>query len=219
MKPSDDPLAVTRHTMVERDIRGRGITDVCVLSAMGRVPREEFVDLLNRGMAYADHPLSITCGQTISQPYIVAFMTEALKIQAGDRVLEIGTGSGYQAAILAEIAKEVYTVERFGELSEHAKQVIGELGYRNVHYSVGDGTLGWPEEAPFNAVIVTAATPRIPPSLVRQLAPGGRMVAPVGGRSVQNLVRLTKDKKGVTKEESLIACVFVPLIGAEGFPD
>jgi len=219
MKPPDDPLAVTRHTMVERDIRGRGVTDKRVLAAMERVPRDKFVEVLDRGTAYADHPLTIDCGQTISQPYIVAYMTEALKLDAGDRVLEVGTGSGYQAAILAEIAKEVYTVERFKELSERAKQVIFGLGYKNVHFSLGDGTLGWKSESPFDAIIVTAATPKIPPSLVKQLSPGGRLVAPVGGRSIQNLVRLTKDSKGATKEETLIACVFVPLVGAEGFPD
>ena len=219
VKAADDPLAVARHTMVERDIRDRGVTDKRVLAAMERVQREKFVEVLDRGSAYADHPLTINCGQTISQPYIVAYMTEALKLNPSDRVLEIGTGSGYQAAILAEIAKEVYTVERFKALSEHAKQVILNLGYKNVHFSVGDGTLGLEKESPYNAIIVTAATPKVPPSLIKQLVTGGCIVAPVGGRSIQNLVRLTKDSKGAVKEESLIACVFVPLVGAEGFPD
>jgi protein-L-isoaspartate(D-aspartate) O-methyltransferase len=219
VKPSDDPLAVTRHTMVERDIKGRGVSDKRVLAAMERVPRDKFVEVLDRGTAYADHPLTIDCGQTISQPYIVAFMTEALKLNTSDRVLEVGTGSGYQAAILAEIAKEVYTIERFDELSEHAKQVITELGYKNVYFSVSDGTLGWKSESPFDAIIVTAATPKVPPSLVKQLSPGGRIIAPLGGKGLQYLVRLTKDSKGAVKEETLIPCVFVPLVGAEGFPD
>ncbi|HHN45807.1 MAG TPA: protein-L-isoaspartate(D-aspartate) O-methyltransferase, partial [Planctomycetes bacterium] len=202
--------------MVERDVRTRGISDPRVLAAMERVPREKFVQPLDRGEAYADHPLAIGMGQTISQPYIVAYMSEALKLQGGERVLEIGTGSGYQAAVLAEIAGEVHTVERIGELSERACSVISKLGYRNVFFYVADGTAGWPENAPYDAIIITAAAPDVPAALYDQLAPGGRIVAPVGPRACQQLVRITAGRNGAPEKEKLIACIFVPLIGEAG---
>ncbi len=208
-----------RKAMVDL-IKRRGVKDKRVLSAMLKVPRHLFVppELVDR--AYDDCPLPIGKGQTISQPYIVALMTEALEIDENSRVLEIGTGSGYQAAILAEIAKEVYTVERIPELLERARKVIESLGYDNVFFKVGDGTEGWPEYAPYDAIIVTAASPRIPEPLIEQLKVGGRLVIPVGSELTQELLKITKiSEDGKTKIESLGGCVFVKLKGKYGWEE
>ncbi len=208
-----------RKAMVDL-IKRRGVKDKRVLSAMLKVPRHLFVppELVDR--AYDDCPLPIGKGQTISQPYIVALMTEALEIDENSKVLEIGTGSGYQAAILAEIAKEVYTVERIPELLERARKVIESLGYDNVFFKVGDGTEGWPEYAPYDAIIVTAASPRIPEPLIEQLKVGGRLVIPVGSELTQELLKITKiSEDGKTKIESLGGCVFVKLKGKYGWEE
>lgn len=207
----EQKFQVRRKRMVENQLIPRGIKDPRVLKAFYKVPRHLFVDLDQRHLAYDDHPLPIGLEQTISQPYIVALMTEALKLQGDEKVLEIGTGSGYQTAILAELARVVYTIERLSPLAEQAKAILQELKYNNIHFRVGDGTKGWPEEAPFDAILVAAAAERIPTSLVEQLSLGGRMVIPVGDTPVQNLVLLIKDKQNI-EEESLCGCRFVPLI-------
>lgn len=201
-----------------RRLEAQGITDRKVLEVMRRIPRHLFIPNALWDHAYADHPVPIDRGQTISQPYIVALMTQALQLEKSDRVLEIGTGSGYQTAILAELAKHVYTIERFPELSEKAKKLLTEAGYTNISFLVGDGTLGWPEEAPFDKIIVTAAAPEVPKALVEQLSERGRLVIPVGGRQVQTLLALTKEG-GKLRREELCACSFLPLVGKEGWPD
>jgi protein-L-isoaspartate(D-aspartate) O-methyltransferase len=185
---------------------------------MARVPRHRFVPEEFIPYAYEDQPLPIGWDQTISQPYIVALSTEALAPAPSDRVLEVGTGSGYQAAVLAELAREVYTVERLPELSQEAERRLGLLGYMNIHFRVGDGTKGWPEAAPFDGILVTAAAPRVPQPLLGQLAPGGRMVIPIGGRTHQDLWLLTA-RGGRPKRRYLCPCTFVPLIGEEGWHD
>ena len=210
-------FAAERARMVREDLAGRGVRDARVLSAMGRVPRERFVPAGYLDSAYGDHPLGIGCGQTISQPYIVALMTEMLRLRGGERVLEVGTGSGYQAAVLAELAAEVFSVERHAELSAAAGRLLAELGHANVRLRVGDGTLGWPEEAPFQALIVTAAAPGVPESLKRQLADGGRLVLPVGSGFGQELPTVRREG-GAFTETPGIACIFVPLVGREGYP-
>lgn len=202
-----------------RRLEAQGITDQKVLEVMRRIPRHLFIPNALWDHAYADHPVPIDRGQTISQPYIVALMTQALQLEKSDRVLEIGTGSGYQTAILAELAKHVYTIERFPELSEKAKKLLTEAGYTNISFLVGDGTLGWPEEAPFDKIIVTAAAPEVPKALVEQLSERGRLVIPVGGRQVQTLLALTKEEGGKLRREELCACSFLPLVGKEGWPD
>lgn len=204
-----------RRALVE-ELRALGIDDPRVLSAVARVPRHLFVPPELRPYAYEDRPLPIGHGQTISQPYIVALSTQALALEPGDRVLEIGTGSGYQTAVLAELAGEVFTVERVPELSRQAQRRLARLGYRNVRFKVGDGTKGWPEEAPFSAILVTAAAPQVPKSLVEQLEEGGRLVIPLGGRTSQDLWLLVK-RKGRLEREYLCPCTFVPLIGEEGW--
>jgi protein-L-isoaspartate(D-aspartate) O-methyltransferase len=204
-----------RRALVE-ELQALGISDPKVLAAMARVPRHLFVPPELRPYAYDDRPLPIGHGQTISQPYIVALSTQALALTPQDRVLEIGTGSGYQTAVLAELAGEVFTVERLPELSREAQRRLTALGYRNVKFKVGDGTKGWPEEAPFSAILVTAAAPQVPPSLVDQLAEGGRLVIPLGGRTSQDLWLLIK-RKGRLEREYLCPCTFVPLIGEEGW--
>ena len=207
-----------RKEMVRRDLAGRDIRDARVLDAMGRVPRERFVWDVDRADAYADHPLRIGEGQTISQPYMVALMTQSLGLVGTERVLEIGTGSGYQAAILAELAAKVYTVERIASLSERAAGTLAELGYRNVFFRVADGTLGWPEEAPFDAIVVTAGAPKVPETLKQQLADGGRMSIPVGDEHEQDLLLVTR--RGARFEtRSLCPCIFVKLLGREGWPE
>jgi protein-L-isoaspartate(D-aspartate) O-methyltransferase len=213
-----DLYRLARERMVETQIKARGLKDERVLKAMLKVPRHLFVDEALRDQAYGDFPLPIGEGQTISQPYIVALMTEALELKGNERVLEIGTGSGYQTAILAELALWVYTIERFPTLLERAKKVLNELGYKNISFKLDDGTLGWKEAAPFDAIIVTAASPDIPPPLVEQLAEGGRMVIPVGDEFSQTLI------KGVKRGEKLHTKAlepvrFVKLVGAYGFKE
>ncbi len=204
-----------RQEMLRLDIAKRGVKDRRVLEAVGRVPRERFVSPVDLDEAYADRPLGIGCGQTISQPYIVALMTEMLKLAGPERVLEIGTGSGYQTALLAELAAQVYTVERHAELSERARKTLAGLDYGNVAFHVGDGSLGWAEHAPYDAIIVTAGAPRVPESLKAQLADGGRLVAPIGKPGRQTLVSVTR-KGDKLKEKAGIDCIFVRLIGEEG---
>jgi len=213
--PSEEDLTQARKELVA-ELRYKGIRDPRVLSAMEKVPRHLFVLPEYLPWAYDDRPLPIGLGQTISQPYIVALSTEALELSPEDKVLEIGTGSGYQTAILAELAKEVFTVERLAELSWEAQERLRRLGYRNVHFRVGDGTKGWPEEAPFPAILVTAAAPRVPPSLLEQLSEGGRLVIPVGGRFHQDLW-LVRKKGEKPVYEHLCPVSFVPLIGEEGW--
>ncbi len=194
------------------------VKDERVLQAMSQVPREEFVPPDLATYAYENRPLPIGYGQTISQPLMVAIMTSALSLQGNEKVLEIGTGSGYQAAVLSLLAKEVITVERISELAHAAKQRLERLGYQNVRvYVAHPEVLGWPDEAPYDAIIVTAGAPNIPPSLMAQLAPGGRMVIPVGGRDLQELVLVEKRCKG-WRRRNLGACRFVPLIGQEAWP-
>ena len=205
-----------RLRMVERQIRTRGVRDERVLEAMRKVPRHLFVPPGLVEEAYEDHPLSIGKGQTISQPYIVALMTEALELKGDEKVLEVGTGSGYQTAVLAELVGEVYSIERIPELAQEAEKKLGDLGYTNFHIRVGNGTLGWPEEAPFDAVIVTAGAPKVPGPLKAQLADGGRLVIPVGPEFHQVLYRIRREGEGFS-EEAITSCVFVPLIGEEGW--
>jgi len=213
-------MAAQRHEMVEHQIRARGVRDRLVLDAMNHVPREAFLPRKVHEFAYEDSPLPIAAGQTISQPYIVAFMIEALALQGGERVLEIGTGSGYAAAVLGKIAGEVYTIERIAELADQATQVLKSLDYRNIHVRCGDGTLGWPEQAPFDAIIVTAGGPTVPVSLKSQLKIGGRMVIPVGiDTTSQELMRITRHSETWFKSEDIADVRFVPLIGDEGWKD
>jgi protein-L-isoaspartate(D-aspartate) O-methyltransferase len=205
-----------RHRMVERQLAQRGIADERVLQAMREVPRHRFVPEDLWDMAYRDTPLPIGHGQTISQPYIVAYMTQMLHLTPNDRVLEVGTGSGYQAAILSRLAKQVYTIERIEELAQCAEQVLIELGYDNVLVRVSDGGYGWPEAAPFDAIIVTAAAPEVPPPLIAQLADGSPLVAPIGPAGYQDLVRLYKQGDR-TPIEYLTPVAFVPLVGEHGW--
>ena len=207
-----------RDAMVESHIAGRGIRSQLVLEAMHAIPREAFLPHDLREFAYEDTPLPIAEGQTISQPYIVALMTEALDLKGGENVLEIGTGSGYAAAVLAQIAKEVYTVERIGQLAEKAATVLSDLGYRNVHVLHADGTRGWEDHAPYDAIVVAAGGPEVPESLKSQLKIGGRLVIPVGAdRRVQELVRVTRISELRYKTEDIADVRFVPLVGAEGW--
>jgi protein-L-isoaspartate(D-aspartate) O-methyltransferase len=200
--------------LVERHIAGEGITDPATLEAMRRVPRHEFVPQEQRRPAYRNQPLAIGHGQTISQPYIVAYMTEALDLQASDRVLEIGAGSGYQAAVLAEIVDQVYTVEIIEPLATSARERLRRLGYDNVTVRQGDGYYGWPEHAPFDAIIVTAAAGHIPRPLLEQLKPGGRLVIPIGPvYAVQSLVLARRDDDGEVRTQQLLPVRFVPMTG------
>ncbi|MBW1832785.1 MAG: protein-L-isoaspartate(D-aspartate) O-methyltransferase, partial [Deltaproteobacteria bacterium] len=206
-----------RERMVERHIRARGVRNPAVLQALRTVRREVFLPDDLAEFAYDDTPLPIEEGQTISQPFIVAAMAEALQLNADDRVLEIGTGSGYAAAVLGEIAQEVHTIERHRLLADEAEKRLRELGYSNVDVLCGDGTLGWPEHAPFNAILVSAGGPEVPRVLIEQLAPGGRLVIPVGpDLRDQRLLRVTKQADGSTRTEDLGGVRFVPLIGAAG---
>lgn len=215
--PDDGRL---REEMVEFQLAGRDITDPLVLDAMRAVPRHEFVGERFRDLAYADMPLPIGEGQTISQPYMVAYMTQALALKGGERVLEIGTGCGYAAAVLGAIAGEVYTVERLHGLAETARETLKRLGYDNVHVIEGDGTKGWPDAAPYDGMSVTASGPCVPAPLKRQLKVGGRLVIPVERRGgMQRLVRVTRTAEERYEEEDLFWVAFVPLVGAEGWSE
>jgi protein-L-isoaspartate(D-aspartate) O-methyltransferase len=205
-------LASERQRMVQEQLISRGVHDKRVLAAMAKAPREEFVPADERAAAYTDHPLPIGYDQTISQPYIVAFMTEQLHPKLSDRVLEIGTGSGYQAAILAELVAEVYTIEIAEPLAKSAEVTLARLGYKNVHVKVGDGYKGWLKHAPFDAIIVTCAPDRVPRPLTDQLKDGGRMIIPVGNRFAQELYLLEK-KNGQLKESAVLPVRFVPMTG------
>ena len=219
MKDLSFILAAQRNRMLNEHLIGRGIKNEAVLAAMMMVPREEFVAEHLREFAYEDHPLSIDEGQTISQPYIVAYMTEQLELSAEDRVLEIGTGSGYAAAILSRIVNTVYTVEHFGSLARKAVQRFKKLGYTNIHVLEADGTLGWPEHAPYDAIVVTAGAPEVPAPLLEQLAKGGRLVIPVGlSPYLQTLVRVRRVSEKDYSREELCGVRFVPLVGSAGWP-
>lgn len=207
-----------RERMVSEQLRRRDIVDPAVLAAFSVVPREDFVDPEAEKWAYEDSPLSIGFGQTISQPYVVAMTVQALGLAGNERVLEIGTGSGYAAAILGKVAREVHTVERIEELARTAAERLDRLGFDNVHVHHGDGTLGWPPNAPYEAIAVAAGAPRPPPSLLQQLTIGGRIVLPHGDASSQRLVRITRRSENDFVEEDLGEVRFVPLLGAEGWP-
>ncbi|MFB3879891.1 MAG: protein-L-isoaspartate(D-aspartate) O-methyltransferase [Armatimonadota bacterium] len=213
-----DEHAAERRAMVEHQLRRRRIADERVLAAMEKVPRHRFLPSPSDPAAYGDHPLPIGDGQTISQPYMVALMTEALCLTGDETVLEIGTGSGYQAAILAELAREVYSVERFPALAERARAVLADLGYDNITVVVGDGSLGHPEAAPYDRIIVTAAAPEIAHPWVEQLAEEGILVVPLGDRWGQTLTRCVMHQ-GKLHQTTLGGCVFVPLVGEHGWND
>lgn len=210
-EPGRDPRREEREDMVEMQLAERGITDAGVLSAMRRLPRHLFVPESVREYAYGDHPLPIGAKQTISQPYIVAYMTQALALARGDRVLEIGTGSGYQAAVLAELTDSVYTIEIVEALAKKSAETLRQLGYENIHMRVGDGWGGWPEAAPFDAIIVTAAPGHVPERLVEQLKEGGRLIVPVGDRKQQLLLLSKRD--GKVQTDTLLPVRFVPMTG------
>jgi len=202
-----------RKRMVEKDLRGRGITDERVLAAMQKVPRHRFVDEKFRHLAYSDSPLPIGEGQTISQPYIVALMTQLLDIHPGEKVLEIGTGSGYQAAVLAELTDKVYSIEIIESLAKKAKKTLDELGYSSVKVKIGDGYFGWEEYAPYDAIIVTAASPHIPPPLVRQLKEGGRLIIPLEDTEGHQTLTLVRKIDGKLDVEYISGVIFVPMTG------
>jgi protein-L-isoaspartate(D-aspartate) O-methyltransferase len=213
-----DKFAAERQAMVRRHLKGRDITDPAVLKAMADVPREKFIPLECLDQAYYDGPLSIGCGQTISQPYIVALMTQELRVTGDSQVLEIGTGSGYQTAILANLAKEVFTIERIERLSLAAKQILTELNVTNVKFHTGDGTCGWPESKQFDRIIITAAAPQMPKPLLEQLKTGGLAVLPLGADYVQELVAIEKTDSGL-KTRFICGCRFVRLIGKFGYAE
>jgi protein-L-isoaspartate(D-aspartate) O-methyltransferase len=209
----DTRAARERERMVEEQLVRRGITDERVLAAMRRVPRHRFVQEALRDRAYGDYPLPIGEEQTISQPYIVGFMSSLLELTGSEKVLEIGTGSGYQAAVLAELVKQVYTIEIVEPLGREAEKNLKALGYRNIEVRLGDGYKGWPEKAPFDAIVVTAAAPRVPQALVDQLKPGGRMVIPVGERwEIQQLLLLVRNADGTLERKKVLPVRFVPLV-------
>ena len=210
--------ATARNRMVESQLISRGIKDARVLDTMRKLPRHRFVEEALVSQAYNDHPLPIGEKQTISQPYMVALMTEALELQGPERVLEIGTGSGYQTAILAELAEKIYSIERLRALSARAQRILDDLGYFNVVLKVGDGTVGLKEEAPFDAIMVTAGSPDVPQPLVDQLAMGGRLVVPVGDRYTQALMKIVRVKEGISKTD-LGGCRFVNLLGTHGWQE
>lgn len=203
--------------MVEEQLVERGVKNLSVLEAMSRVPRHLFAQDSLQHRAYGDTPLPIGENQTISQPYIVGSMTEALALKGEERVLEIGTGSGYQTAIIAELCRQVFTIERLNNLSRKAQNILESLNYMNIVFKMFDGTYGWPDQAPFDAILITASAPEIPDSLVKQLGDGGRLVAPIGGADKQKLVVLTKKGDRVSRRD-LVNCKFVPLIGKYGWP-
>lgn len=213
--PNPDLYVGARRRMVEQQLIARGVRDERVLAAMERVPRHEFVSSYNAAEAYEDHPVVIGESQTISQPFMVASMLEQAAIRPADVVLEVGTGSGYQTALLAELAAEVFSIERFASLAESAQRVLAHLNYANVVITTGDGSLGLPSAAPFDVIVVAAASPAIPPPLVEQLREGGRLVIPVGGAYEQDLYVVRK-VNGKTHPQRLYGCKFVPLIGTHG---
>jgi protein-L-isoaspartate(D-aspartate) O-methyltransferase len=215
--PTAFDFAAQRQQMVQQQLVTRGINDQRVLAAMAKVPREEFVTSESRAASYEDGPLPIGYGQTISQPYIVAFMTEQLRPNPTDRVLEVGTGSGYQAAILADLVSEVYSIEIVSLLAKNAEETLHRLGYKNVHLKIGDGYQGWPEAAPFDAIIVTCAPDKVPQPLVDQLKDGGRMVIPVGDKFAQQLYLLEK-KNGQLKQSATLPVRFVPMTSGAATP-
>ncbi len=210
-----DPV-LARQTMVNEQLMARGIKDPRVIGAFLEVPRHKFVEEYLKYKAYDDYPLSIGFGQTISQPYMVALMTQALMPQPDHKILEIGTGSGYQAAILSRLCRIVHSIERISALASRARKTHDELGYFNIHIRIGDGTMGLAKEAPFDGIVVTAGAPHVPDALIAQLAEGGSLIIPVGDQSLQDLKRITRTKEGV-KEESLGGCRFVKLIGKNGW--
>ena len=214
----DGKFAARRMEMVEKQIRQRGVRDPRVLEAMRTVPRHLFVPRSAQAAAYSDEPVSIGEAQTVSQPYIVAAMTEALELVGSERVLEIGAGSGYQAAILSLLAQDVVAVETRPLLARSARDVLQRLGYRNVRVEIGDGSWGWPGSAPYDAILVAAAAPSVPPPLLEQLAGGGRLVIPAGSVEHQELIRIRK-LGAQLEQKSLFACRFVPLVGQLGWPD
>jgi protein-L-isoaspartate(D-aspartate) O-methyltransferase len=211
-----DRFAAERQNMVALQLRARGIHDERVLGAMARVPRHEFVAERFQDRAYEDHPIPIAEAQTISQPYIVAFMLESLALEPNSKVLEVGTGSGYQTALLAELSGHITSVERIPRLAQEAQSTLARLGYNNVNIIVGDGSQGWPDAAPFDAIIVAAAAPRVPAALFEQLTENGRMVIPVGPPDAQELL-LVRKLNGRPLSQRLEGCRFVPLIGAQGY--
>jgi protein-L-isoaspartate(D-aspartate) O-methyltransferase len=213
LSAGEDPYLLKRQLMVEHDIRGRGVKDPEVLAAMAKIPRHAFVDASYRDRAYEDHPLPIGEGQTISQPFVVALMTEALRLRRGDRVLEIGTGSGYQAAVLAELVKEVYTIEIRKPLANRAETTLSGLGYGKVKVKNGDGYFGWEEHAPFDAIIITAAANHIPPPLIRQLKEGGRLIVPLGSTVYFQTLTLATKRNNELEVEQMSAVAFVPMVG------
>ena len=210
-------FSIARRRMVEQQVTSRGIKAQQVIDALLEVPRHLFVETGLQDQAYSDFPLPIGHKQTISQPFIVAFMTEALQLSGGERVLEIGTGSGYQAAILSKIARYVYTVERVADLARLARRALDSTGAYNVHIRVNDGTCGWEDQAPFDAIINTAGAPSVPETLKQQLEIGGRLVIPVGTLGQQTLYRITRTSNDNFEEEQLLDCRFVPLIGKHGW--
>jgi protein-L-isoaspartate(D-aspartate) O-methyltransferase len=209
-------LVDARQRMVEQQLMGRGIHDARVLEACRRVPRHVFVPPEHRSEAYEDYPLPIGEEQTISQPYIVALMLQEMRLKGGERVLEVGTGSGYQTALLAELGCKIHTIERLSSLLERARSVLESLGYAGIHYRMGDGTLGWPEESPFDRITVGAGAPQAPPSLLAQVDEDGRLIMPVGGAWGQELTLYDK-RGGKIVERFISSCVFVKLIGKEGW--
>lgn len=209
---------VAREKMVKNQLIPRGVKDPLVLEAMKTVRRDRFVEEALVGEAYNDHPLPIGNNQTISQPYIVALMTESLALKGDEKVLEIGTGSGYQTAVLAELADRVYTVERIRALMIRARTLLAELNYHNILFKAFDGTLGWQEYAPYDAIIVTAGAPKVPEPLLEQLAEGGRLVIPIGNKYSQELIKITR-KKGTFTQENLGGCRFVDLVGIHGWKE
>jgi protein-L-isoaspartate(D-aspartate) O-methyltransferase len=211
--------ADARRRMVEEQLQARGIRDVRVLDAFARMPRDVFVDAAHVEQAYDDAPLAIGHGQTISQPYVVAMTAEALGLGGRERVLDIGTGSGYAAAILGMLAREVHTIERLAELADPARERLARLGFANVHVHLGDGSRGWPEAAPYDAIAVAAAAPRVPRSLLDQLAVGGRLIVPTGSADRQRLMRVTRRDALRFDRDDLGEVRFVPLVGAEAWPD
>ena len=218
IRGNKDRFAKAQERMLRWDLAGRDITDPEVLRVMGEVRREEFVPAEYQFQAYADGPLPIGCGQTISQPYIVALMTQELQPNPDCEVLEIGTGSGYQTAVLAKLVKKVYTIERFAQLSESAQVILGRLDIKNIEFYIGDGSCGWPRQRTFDRVIITAAVPKIPKPLIGQLAEGGLIVGPVGYGAVQRLIVCEKKKERIT-ERLICDCRFVKLLGKYGFEE